>query len=190
MLTPRGPHLPGAELKRKWCDASRTKHRKQFSDSTGSGPLECALYVKAPLDGRVRSSILALHSFRGCILHPGYLSLWVWPCSIPAHPVLRNFSVYTHVIVVCVLPWVRSSRQNMAKCSVTPGLPSPNGLAEVRRENLPPRPRETNLVKVRITWASILSPHHVDPRDWARVPYPGFVFLREGLTLHSLGLVL
>lgn len=57
MLTPRGPHLPGAELKRKWCDASRTKHRKQFSDSTGSGPLECALYVKAPLDGRVRSSI-------------------------------------------------------------------------------------------------------------------------------------
>lgn len=38
MLTPRGPHLPGAELKRKWCDTSRTKHRKQFSDSTGSGP--------------------------------------------------------------------------------------------------------------------------------------------------------
>lgn len=32
---------------------------------------------RTPLDGRVRSSILALHSFRGYVLHPGYLSLWV-----------------------------------------------------------------------------------------------------------------
>lgn len=189
MLNPRGPHLPGAELKRKWCDASRTKHRKQFSYSTGSGLWNArCTWRRLWTDACVAASspCTALEAVF-CIR---VIWVWVWPCSIPAHPVLRNFSVYTHVIVVCVLPWVRSSRQNMAKCSITPGLPSPNGLVEVRRENLPPRPRETNLVKVRITWASILSPHHVDPRDWARVPYPGFVFLREGLTLHSLGLVL